>query len=132
MATDEVRCTQCGSLLNERSNTPEDLSKPCPNCGSVLRNKHIVLGDGMRVRDSLRLKAREKHKGKPFLNSKSGEELHHDSGRWHDRKLCVDRRNRTISERIVDVETGKVIKDYTDPLEKHRGHGSAKRKKRFQ
>jgi len=41
----------------------------------------------------------------------------------------IDRDGDLYHERVVDVETGEVVRDVTEPLSDHRGRGSAKPEK---
>ncbi len=41
----------------------------------------------------------------------------------------IDKDGDLYHERVVDVETGEVVRDVTEPLSDHRGRGSAKPEK---
>jgi hypothetical protein len=70
-------------------------------------------------------KARHAGKGKPFSEFKSGEELYQKTGRWHRVFRLIDRARDWYREFVTDAETGDVIKDVSEPLSHHLGHGSA-------
>lgn len=77
----------------------------------------------------LGIKARHDGPGKPFLESKVGDDLYRKTGEWRKLERRVDREGNWYYEKIVDPKTGRVIKDVSEPLTKHRGHGSAKKKR---
>jgi hypothetical protein len=66
---------------------------------------------------------------KPFLEVKSGDDFHRDTGTFNDLERIIDRRNDRYHERIVDKETGAVIREVNEPLSDHVGRGLAKPKK---
>jgi hypothetical protein len=67
-------------------------------------------------------------KNKPAaVEFKSGDSLHHDSGRWMKLDQVIDRANNRYRKRVVDPETGQIVRDVDEPLDEHRGRGSAKR-----
>lgn len=41
------------------------------------------------------------------------------------RDLMIDRENDRYFERVVDPETGKVLRICEEPLSQHQGHGTA-------
>ena len=41
----------------------------------------------------------------------------------------IDRENRWYTERITDPQTGEVLREVSEPLRDHHGHGSAKKRK---
>ena len=45
------------------------------------------------------------------------------------RDLVIDRDNDRYVERIVDSKTAAVIHECKEPLSRHRGHGTAKRRR---
>ena len=59
-----------------------------------------------------------------------GDDLHRKSGKWHHREMYIDRENNQYKEIVKDKTTGKIIYERKEPLSKHKGHGSAKRKRR--
>jgi hypothetical protein len=44
--------------------------------------------------------------------------------------MTVDREGNRYRELITDPETGALIRDVDEPLDQHRGHGSAKQKRK--
>ena len=50
-----------------------------------------------------------------------------DNGRLHYVDRIIDRVRGEYHERIIDQETGEVVREIHEPLNQHRGRGSAKR-----
>jgi hypothetical protein len=80
------------------------------------------------VRDAIKYKMKGVGKKKPVVEGKAGQELYKETGTWRDRDFQTDRQNNRMKETITD-HTGKVIRQYDDPLPQHTGRGSAKKKK---
>jgi ribosomal protein S27AE len=125
----KVTCGKCGADIDEPTNIPEAERKQCPNCGSKSRSCNVHIKDSETAHDGLKLKARHGPKGRPFLETKVGEEISHKKGKLVNRSVRVDRDNDKYSEVVVDKETNKVIHQCEEPLTKHTGHGTARRKK---
>jgi hypothetical protein len=58
----------------------------------------------------------------------TGHALHRKSGQWNILSRLIDREQDTYDERIDDGETGMIIRELREPLSKHSGRGSAKRR----
>jgi hypothetical protein len=67
--------------------------------------------------------------GKPALRFKVGDDLWRKLDRWVHRELYADREHNRYRERVIDPETGQVIHECDEPLDKHQGHGDAKTRK---
>ena len=121
-----VRCQGCGQSLNE---DPGLLPKPpCPTCGSTARAFGVTLGASIELHSKIAYKAKAGGKGRPFVEGVDGDDQHKATGRWNVLSRRIDRRRNRYRERIVDGETGEVIRDVDEPLTDHSGHGSAKPK----
>lgn len=125
-----VFCGQCGLELEEDTSVPSDCRKPCPMCGSKTRKFHVVLQDTMTFKKKLLIKGRHSKGRKPFIEEVSGDDLHRKSGEWMKLRRVIDRDNDIYHEVVIDPKTGKVIHECKEPLSKHRGHGSAKHKRK--
>lgn len=82
----------------------------------------------INMKSLLGLKARHGNTGTPFLEQKSGDSFFHKAQIWVRRTMRIDRENNHYSETVVDPITNEVIHKCEEPLSKHQGHGSAKRK----
>lgn len=119
----------------------------CPSCkigslvsteeGSDYRARHFSCGHKhyeMRLEDTLKLhgslgfKAKTQGKGKPYLEGRTGDDLHHKTGKWMLLERVTDRAKNWYKELIIHSETGKVVRHCEEPLTDHRDRGSAKKK----
>lgn len=124
-----VHCGECEAELNESHEAPPESRAPCPRCGSLRREVRLYRSDSVRLYSRLDLKAREPGQSRPYMEQRVGDDLHRDSGVWMHLKRVIDRlRNRYI-EHIRNPKTGEVVRDVDEPLDQHKGHGSAKGKR---
>jgi hypothetical protein len=127
----EIACGQCGTALDEPSDTPIEDRSPCPACGSTLRRYAVALEGKITFRERIHLKKFEgKAKGRAAEEIIQGDDFNSDTGRWFDLKRRIDRTNDRYSERIVDPESGEVVREVNEPLSEHRGRGDARKKRR--
>ena len=78
---------------------------------------------------SLAYEARHEGKRKPYVEGRTGEDLHRKTGKWMHLERVIDRARNWYKERVTDPETDEVVHDCKEPLSEHRDHGSAKRNK---
>jgi hypothetical protein len=57
-----------------------------------------------------------------------GDSLEKRTGKWNWLSWVIDRVNNRYQKRIIDGETGAILRDDDKPLSEHRDHGSARRK----
>jgi DNA-directed RNA polymerase subunit RPC12/RpoP len=129
-ATQGVFCGECGVQLDESPSRAPESRVACPECGSTRRRFAVAIEDTIKIRESLRVRAKAGGKGKPFQEEKVGDDFWEKGGRWMTLRRLFDRRRNRYVERIEDPETGEVIRDVDEPLSDHRGHGDARRKRR--
>jgi len=115
------KCKKCG-YKSEKSEIP------CPKCGGNEREISIVLSDNIEIHEKLVGKAKHNGSKKPFHEVVSGDDFHRKSGKWNKKERVIDRDNDRYKEIINDKETGEEIHRCEEPLSKHTGHGSAKKK----
>lgn len=123
----DIKCANCSRQLQSDE-------QPCPYCGHIGRNINVNLSEsgGISLTESMRGKLKN-----PAAKVKKHivQEVHKGDSYWQDgkknvdRMWMIDRRNNFYKEYIRDKETGQVIHFVEDPLDKHVGHGSAKKKK---
>lgn len=122
-------CSTCGyEYRNPKalgSQVPES-RKPCPKCGSKRITFQVKIAETITLRSMLGIKSRRKGEKKPYVEMKSGDDLHRKTGRWSKLTRHIDREKNHYHERITDAETGDVIHETDEPLSEHTGHGSAK------
>jgi hypothetical protein len=121
-----VRCNNCKAVLDEAPDIQPSKRTPCPSCGSISRCYEIEVHAKINVRASVGMKAKRGGRGKPFIEQQSKHELYRKSGQETDVTRIIDRENNLYKEIIKDYKTGEIIKECTEPLDKHVGHGTAK------
>ncbi len=126
--SDKVNCGKCGEELSEPTNVFLENRIPCPKCGSLSRSFFVTINETLHLREKLGMKGKRGGKGKPFIETVSGDDLHRKTGKWNLIARVVDRENNLYSETITDPNTGAIIHQCIEPLSKHHNHGSAKKK----
>lgn len=122
-----VQCGGCGAVLDETAQQAE--RKPCPNCGSDLRQINLSVTDELQIKEQVGMKAKDPTKtGKQKIRIEQliGDDLHRNSGKWYKKVRVLDRENDRYLEEVIDPDTGAVIHRCEEPLSEHHGHGSAK------
>ena len=132
MVEQAVACGACGASLNESPNVTPDQRKPCSQCGSLRRAFGVSAHEKLEFREQLRAKAKRPGMKRPLWESVSGDDLHRASGQWNKLERSIDRQQEPhwYTERITEPKTGQVIREVSEPLKKHQGRGSAKRKRK--
>jgi hypothetical protein len=98
-------------------------------CGSLSRRVDLHLEGTLEIRSSLSVTAKTPGEKKPFIEQKVGSSLFSMTGRWSFIHQLIDRRNNRYRKKIVDEESGAVLRDDDGKLTDHQGFGSAKRQK---
>ena len=122
------RCDSCQHHFEHRG---DPVAARCPACGSATLTRSIHVHEELKisVSEHVTLKAKD-----PTLSSerkrrrelRTGRRLEGSgSGRIVEEHRLVDADLDLYKERIVDVESGAVLRDVSEPLSKHRG-GSEK------
>jgi len=126
-----VSCADCGATIDEVADPPGG-SQPCHSCGSTSR-RFAVEAHGTVALDSHvqgRSKHRQPDRKKPAREEWFGHDFFRKEQRWTDMRRTIDREYDWYFEMIRDLETGALIRFCSEPLSKHRGHGSAKTRNR--
>ena len=126
--SDIVKCGKCGEELTEPTNLTIENRIPCPKCSSLSRAYSITIKETIHLRDKFGMKAKRGGKGKPFIETVTGEDLHRETGKLNNIERTFDRENNLYSETITDTDTGRIIHQCQEPLSEHKNHGSAKKK----
>jgi len=118
-------CDKCGNLLNGGE------LGPCPTRGNHLRKYVIKIHVKTRVVPFLVRKWGFRGKGKRtwIFRAEEGLQLYRKSGKVNAVTRTYERENDKYMEKIIDPETGAIIKFCEEPLSQHRGHGSSKKTK---
>ena len=129
-----VRCGGCEEVLDESSNIAEDERTPCPHCGSKARRVGKEHTDPMTTTEYIEAKGKPgrkkpgKKKRSDYYKYKEYVAPHRDTGRMAKMRRGINRDTDRYFEAVIDVEPGELILERNEPLSKHQGHGSAKRK----
>lgn len=103
---------------------------PCPACGTNAPLVSLSVHDVARVdvAESTRIVGRHGEVGqvKPYLERRDGADWSHALQRFVRKVRILDRDNDLYVEKVVDPETGEVLRDVEEPLSEHQGRGSAK------
>ena len=130
--TTVVKCQRCKTVLDEPAHTPVAQRTSCPNCGSTARHFEHEVRVTSTVQVGWRGKGRTGQPGqpgsKPWLTTMSEPSWSYDRQKWVHREKTEDRKNDLYTETVTDPDTGEIIHQTREPLSKHRGHGSAKKK----
>jgi hypothetical protein len=94
----------------------------------TIRQIRVELTETLEFHASLGYKAKSQGKGKPYLEGRTGDDLHRKTGKWMLLERVIDRARNWYKELITDSETGKVVHHCEEPLTDHRDRGSAKKK----
>jgi len=124
-----VACGSCAEPLDEPTDLDPKLRKPCPACGAVSRKMFVGVSGEMPAPHST-LRARGRHAGmgwnKSFIRTFTGADWSHRLQRFVRKIRILDRDNDRYVEKVVDPETGEVLRDVEQPLSEHQGRGSAR------
>ncbi len=126
----DVNCAGCGHNL-PREYAHSKIHDPCPHCGSIKKRIGIAAEENVEVHDSIRIREKD-----PTLPSKKkvrkehwyGDDYSEKYGKFMDKKRVIDKRQDKYEETVTDPDTGKIVHHCEEPLSKHTGHGSAKKK----
>ena len=129
MVTRELKCADCRVVATEEPNTFPEMRPPCPSCGSKARLHEVQITERVALHAKVRVKAVHSGKGRPFYEALYADDLHRKSGKWMYREMVVDRRANRYQERVIDRDTGVVVHACDEPLTRHQGHGTARRRK---
>ena len=124
-----IECSDCGYSYNQDIDEVITINLPCPECGSTRHTVRLVHTETIRIYEKRKLKVRKPGGGRPIYEHLEGDDLHRKSGLWMKLKRIIDRANDWYEETVIDPRTNKVIHNTSEPLSKHRGHGSDKYKK---
>ena len=106
---------------------PSSSGPICPVCASSRRRRYIGVTDtlGVRIDDHVDLRAKDPSRPsakKERKRIRQGVRFERNgSGRRVDVNWVIDHDADRYIERVVDVETGEVLRDVDEPLSSHRG-----------
>jgi len=122
MADVSVVCGGCKQPIVEESDR-----QPCSGCGSNVREFSVAIALTLSMHDSLKFK--HKRNGELLAEGFSGEDLHRKTGKWMTKNRVLDHENDAYLEVVTDPVTSVEIHHCEEPLSKHTGHGSNRKKR---
>lgn len=96
----------------------DEVSWPCPHCGSLKRYARVRLNDFGCVGDALRSQARRAGESKWFRDTKSGDDFTRDLDSWGHRTIEMDRDHNLYRE-LIELYDGSWLES-TAMLDNHR------------
>jgi hypothetical protein len=120
-----IQCKECGAHLDEDPGaTPKS---PCPHCGSTSRHMSMTMGATVEMRSSMDAKMRREGSKRFAAHHRSGASFFRKLGRWHILTRVIDREQDRYYEKVVDEETGEVLREVDERLSDHQGHGDGRK-----
>lgn len=124
-----VWCGSCGTILDESPDIPLGERPPCPKCQDPADR---IIGPPLSKREGLYIRAGDKGgppsgKHRYSVESMGGFDYHRDSKKLRIVNRTINRRDNEYHEKVIDPETGEVLREVHEPLTKHRGRGAARR-----
>ena len=118
----EIFCTNCGERRDSEKGN-------CKLCGSNEITVRLEVSENININvsESVKGKARKEGVRKPIKEFKYGDDFNRKLNKNVDRTMVVDRENNQYYEVIKDKQTGETIRECIEPLDKHQGHGNAKK-----
>ncbi len=123
-----VKCKKCQLELSGSSNLPFESGVPCPNCGSKQRSINVFVQEEMHLYTSIRAKSFSHNSRKFNMDVVSGK-IKNKEGKIVEKTRVIHRANNVYTEKIVDQQ-GNVLREVSERLTDHKGHGSAKLSKK--
>jgi hypothetical protein len=119
-------CYACRQFLSEAGEECPD--GPCPKCGNDTRVSYPPGQEFRIVAGGFSLTSKPPRGGRWV--SKGIEKYSHyrATGEHHFIQRTIDRISNRYYERIINTETGEVVRCVDEPLTDHQGRGSAKHK----
>jgi hypothetical protein len=126
-----VSCSGCGEPLSIECVGERPTGAKCPHCGSSAQTVSLDFESHVSVFDFVKLRSKNPAltgKDKHPTEYQAGHELRRSTGEMVYKERLIDRRRKKYRE-LVKTLDGTVLRDVTEPLGQHRGHGTAKREK---
>ena len=123
----DTSCANCKADLPDDS--PDGDRPPCPHCGSTVRAYTATITDSVRFYDGHRAKAKNPvlpSAKKLRFDTYSGVEHSHKYDRLVRVRRTIDKDGDWYNEQVIDLQTGDVLYECSEPLSQHTGHGTAK------
>lgn len=119
-------CSKCG---RDRTNDQGATDLPhteCPDCGSTELTYRLKVDAMINTHASMGAKLRRIGKARPILEIKQGASYNKDNDKWLQVEQIVNRQDDRYKKKIIDPQTGAVLRDDDGKLSEHQGFGDAK------
>ena len=126
--TSNSSCNECGAAITEPAGTLPENRQPCSVCGSTKRAFEINVHDTVTAHPFMKLQDREAGKKKWRSQIQSGHDYHHATGTWSYLERVIDRGKDWYHEFITSLDGKLIHREVDEPLSKHLGRGSARKK----
>jgi hypothetical protein len=124
-APGDIRCGDCGRVLEATGLEAAADRLPCPACGSRSRSIDRRLEDKVELHTTLRLRAIRGATGKVAQEQQAGDDLRRSDGTWVEKGVVKDFEADRYLEH-VETADGEVLHHDEGRLSEHTGHGSDK------
>lgn len=122
----KVDCSNCGHSHRVHDDNPSEHSR-CHNCDSATLDFTVVVEETVTITDALDSRIQERDPNlsktqakKTWVDIKSGSDWWRDGGKFVYRYQEVNRKTDRYRKLVIDLETGKVVKDCDEPLSEYR------------
>jgi hypothetical protein len=103
-----VQCGRCQRPLEESSNLLAEERQPCPDCGSIVRRKNVVLTARLTLCESLRVRAKDAGKGDWRVDTRTGDDYTRDLNAWGRLERTMDR-GADLYHEVIELYDGTRI-----------------------
>ncbi len=122
-------CKSCNLVLDGLIDIHAVPRDACPNCGATSRIYDAELSESVVVHEKWKFRNKRPGVKKAVWEVTIGDDLHRDTQKWNHLEMHIDRENNAYFKKVVDPETGEVLRYCEEPLSDHQDRGSAKHKK---
>lgn len=119
-------CYACRQLISEAGNDCSD--SPCPKCGNLTRVSYPPGQEFRLVAGGISITSKPPKGGRWEAKSIEKHSHYKATDEHHFVQRTIDRISNRYYERIVNTETGEVVRCVDEQLTDHQGRGSAKPK----
>jgi hypothetical protein len=102
-----LQCLGCGTdLIASEVTEPSGFRTPCPSCGSLDRQKSVLLHETVTARDGIGYKVKHAAEHKPFREAFDNPAIQRSTGATTRHQRLIDRDNDRYFKRVVEEGTG--------------------------
>ena len=125
-----IKCSNCLQKLPIKW-LSSSITHKCPKCGFIDQTIEIAVLEKIDAKTYDNIKGKVKDfnfnsKKNPRYEFFEGYDLRKKDKKWMYKRRIIDKYNNRYIEKVIDIQTSKVIHNKKEPLSAHIGHGSAK------